>query len=113
MAPVLATYRTDGAAAGIDQVFRLVGGDGYRPVLDRAAPGAFDDAVAHAAQFFAVEWPAVARWNCGADDVAPIGQPVLNVTGGDSSIRFTESPTSSRAGCLTPCATPSTAPTTS
>ena len=66
MAPILATYRADGAAAGMDHFLRLVGGDGYRPVLDRAAPGAFDDAVAHAAQFFAVEWPAVARWNCGA-----------------------------------------------
>ena len=88
MAPTLATYRAHGAEAGIDQFLALVAGDRYRPVLDRAAPGAFDDAVAHAAQFFDVEWPAVAQWVCAADDVAPIAQPVLNVIGGDSSIRF-------------------------
>jgi alpha/beta hydrolase fold len=50
MAPILATYRVEGAEAGMDQFLRLVGGNGYRPVLDQAAPGAFDDAVAHAVQ---------------------------------------------------------------
>ena len=89
MAPILATYHTEGAAAGMDQFLRLVGGDGYRAVLDRAVPGALADAAAHATQFFDVEWPAVARWSCGADDVAPITQPVLNVVGGESPLRFT------------------------
>jgi pimeloyl-ACP methyl ester carboxylesterase len=91
MAPLLTMYRDEGAEAAMDQFLRLVCGADYRAVLERAVPGAFDDAAATAVQFFEVELPAVAQWSCVATDVEVVTQPVLNLLGNSSSPRFVES----------------------
>jgi pimeloyl-ACP methyl ester carboxylesterase len=54
---------------------------GYRPRLDRALPGAFAQAVADAATWFAAEAPAVLAWTFGVAEARRIGQPVLKVLG--------------------------------
>jgi pimeloyl-ACP methyl ester carboxylesterase len=90
VAPLLATYRADGPDAAMDQFLRLVGGDDVRPRLDSAVPGAYDDAVAHAPQFFDIELPAVARWSCPPEELGPITEPVLNVLGSETAPRFAQ-----------------------
>jgi pimeloyl-ACP methyl ester carboxylesterase len=90
MAPLLEFYRSAGPAAAMARFLTVVVGDGYRAALGGAVPGAVEDAVASAAQFFEVELPAVVGWICAADDVAAIEQPVLNVVGSASAPRFGE-----------------------
>ena len=58
-----------------------VTGPGYRAALERARPGAFDEAVAHADTFFGQELPAVRQWSFTREQAARITQPVLAVIG--------------------------------
>jgi pimeloyl-ACP methyl ester carboxylesterase len=88
VAPLIATYRAEGPEAAMDRFLALVCGDDYRTVLERAVPGAFDDAVATAVQFFEVELPAVVRWTCDSPAVEALSQPVLNMLGSESAVRF-------------------------
>jgi len=44
--PVVASYRSGDTAGAVDGFLRHVGGDGYQEPLERAVPGAFDEAVA-------------------------------------------------------------------
>ncbi|BAH48790.1 alpha/beta fold hydrolase [Rhodococcus opacus] len=88
--PVIAAYRSGDKAAAVDGFLRHVCGDGYRGVLDRMVPHAFDDALEEADLFFQSELPAVQQWSFGAAESERITQPVLNVLGAESAPRFVE-----------------------
>jgi pimeloyl-ACP methyl ester carboxylesterase len=88
MQPVVAAYQAGDSAAAVDGFLRQVCGDGYRPVLDRALPGAFDEAVGEADLFFRAELGAIRQWQFGPDEAARVRQPVLDVLGTGSAPRF-------------------------
>jgi len=77
-------YRAGNKADAIDTFLQGVCGPGYREVLDRALPGAFDQHVADADTFFSVELPAMREWSFTQDDARRIHQPVLAVVGAKS-----------------------------
>jgi pimeloyl-ACP methyl ester carboxylesterase len=77
-------YRAGDRAAAIDTFLRGVCGPGYRAVLDRVLPGAFDQHVADADTFFEQEMPALQQWSFRQDDAKRIIQPVLAVVGARS-----------------------------
>lgn len=54
-------------------------GPGFRDVLDRALPGAWETAVADAPTAFATELPALQEWPFGPDDLGSIHIPTLSV----------------------------------
>jgi pimeloyl-ACP methyl ester carboxylesterase len=68
----------------------VLGGDA-RSLLERYVPGAFDDALSNADQFFQVELPAAAQWSFGEEESRLIEQPILNVIGADTLPRFVQS----------------------
>jgi pimeloyl-ACP methyl ester carboxylesterase len=69
----------------IDGVF----GPGWEPTVERALPGAIEQAVADADTFFE-EQPALLQWNFGPEQAAAITQPVLSVLGSRSAAIFRE-----------------------
>jgi pimeloyl-ACP methyl ester carboxylesterase len=77
-------YRAGNKVAAIDSFLRGVCGPGYRVVLDRALPGAFDQHVADADTFFGQELPALQQWIFTREDARRIVQPVLAVIGAES-----------------------------
>ena len=87
---VLDVYGAGDKAAAIDAFLRAVCGDDYRAALDRAVPGAFDDAVAEADVFFQAELPAVRGWSFDPSDAHRITQPMFDVVGADSPPRIAE-----------------------
>jgi pimeloyl-ACP methyl ester carboxylesterase len=91
LAPLIEAYRQGGPAVAAEQFLRVVLGDDARGLLDQFLPGAFDEAVANADQFFQLELPAAARWNFGQDDARLIDQPILNVIGTETVPRFVQS----------------------
>jgi pimeloyl-ACP methyl ester carboxylesterase len=88
--PVIAAYRAGDTATAVDAFLRHVCGDGYRAVLDRAVPSAFDQALDAADLFFQGEMPAVQQFAFGPDDARRVTRPVLNVHGAGSQPRFAE-----------------------
>jgi pimeloyl-ACP methyl ester carboxylesterase len=88
--PVFVAYRGGDKPLAVDLFLRTVCGEGYRPVLDRVLPDAFDDSVGHADLFFQAEMPAVQQFSFGAEDAGRVTQPVLNVLGAVSVQRFVE-----------------------
>ncbi|MFC9763375.1 alpha/beta fold hydrolase [Rhodococcus jostii] len=88
--PVIAAYRSGDKAAAVDGFLRHVCGDGYRAVLDRVIPHAFDEALDEADLFFRAEMPAVQQWSFGAGEAGRITRPVLNVLGAESAPRFVD-----------------------
>ena len=88
--PIIAAYKSGDTPGAVDQFLRHVCGDGYRGVLDRVVPGAFDEALGEADLFFRAEMPAVQQWNFGPHDSKRVTQPVLNVGGADSVPRFVQ-----------------------
>jgi pimeloyl-ACP methyl ester carboxylesterase len=77
-------YRAGDKAGAIDTFLQGVCGPDYRPVLDRALPGAFDQHVADAETFFGQELPALQQWSFTREDARRITQPVLAVIGAKS-----------------------------
>ena len=84
MAPVFEAYRAGDKARAVDGFMRGVSGPGYRAVLDRALPGAFEQAVLDADTFFGQELPSLQQWSLRREDAARITQPVLSVVGAKS-----------------------------
>lgn len=84
MAPVFDAYRAGDKAGAVDGFLRGVSGPGYRAVLERALPGAFEQGVADADTFFTQELPAVRQWSWTREAAARIGQPALSVVGAKS-----------------------------
>ena len=88
--PVIAAYKSGDTARAVDLFLRHVCGDGYRGVLERVLPGAFDEALGEADLFFQAEMPAVQQFSFGPNDAERVTQPVLNVRGADSVPRFVQ-----------------------
>jgi pimeloyl-ACP methyl ester carboxylesterase len=84
LAPAQEHFRAGDKARAVDAFMRGVSGPAYRAVLERALPGAFDQAVADADTFFGQEWPAVQQWSFRQEDASRITQPVLAVIGAKS-----------------------------
>jgi pimeloyl-ACP methyl ester carboxylesterase len=82
--PAVEAYRAGDRAAAVDLWMRGVAGEGWREPMDRALPGAFDQAVADAPTFFEQELPAVQTWAFGGEDARRVRQPALAVIGGRS-----------------------------
>ena len=82
--PILQMYEAGDKAAAVDAFLEAVNGRGYRAVLDRVLPGAFEQAVADADTSFRVEMPALEEWTFSREDAGRIRQPVLAVLGADS-----------------------------
>lgn len=80
----LQLYSVGDKAGAIDLFLQGLCGSGYREVLDRALPGAFNQHVADADTFFRVELPAMRQWSFTRDDARRILQPVLAVVGAKS-----------------------------
>ncbi len=77
-------YEAGDRAGAVDSFLGTVCGKDYRAVVDKQAPGAFDQATIDADTFFAVEFPAVGEWTFTKDDAARITQPVLSVLGANT-----------------------------
>ena len=84
MAPVFEAYRVGDKARAVDGFMRGVSGPGYRVVLDRVLPGAFEQAVLDADTFFGQELPSLQQWSLRREDAARIAQPVLSLVGAKS-----------------------------
>jgi pimeloyl-ACP methyl ester carboxylesterase len=84
MAPVFAAYRAGDKAGAVDGFMRVVSGPGYRAVLERTLPGAFEQAVVDADTFFAHELPSLQQWSFSRDDGRRVTQPALAVVGARS-----------------------------
>jgi pimeloyl-ACP methyl ester carboxylesterase len=81
MAPIFEAYRAGDRTRAVDGFMRFVSGPGYRAVIDRVLPGAFDQAVTDADTFFGQELPALQQWALGQEDARRITQPVLSMVG--------------------------------
>ena len=66
------------AAGAIDAYSKRAFGAGYRAALDRALPGAFEQAVRDADAFFQVDLPALQQGRFTREDAARIEQPLLS-----------------------------------
>jgi pimeloyl-ACP methyl ester carboxylesterase len=84
VAEAVQRYRVGDKAGAVDTFLRGTCGPGYRAVLDRVLPDAFEQAVADADTFFQQELPALQQWSFGGDDASRIIQPVLAVVGARS-----------------------------
>jgi pimeloyl-ACP methyl ester carboxylesterase len=84
MAPVFEAYRAGDKARAVDGFMRGVSGPGYRAVVDRVLPGAFEQAVADADTFFGQELPAVQQWPFRREDIGRIPCPALSIVGARS-----------------------------
>lgn len=87
-APLLEVVATQGAAAAMQRFIAAVAGERGAEQLEAAVPGAVGAATTHAEQFFAVELPAVCRWQFGADDARRLTSPALVMAGTASDDRF-------------------------
>ena len=74
-------YQAGDKAGAIDAWMRGVCGPDYAEVMERAIPGAVDQAVADADTFFGQELPALRGWPITEQDAARVTQPVLSVLG--------------------------------
>jgi pimeloyl-ACP methyl ester carboxylesterase len=79
--PALERYSSGDTAGAIDVWMRGVCGPDYREPLERALPGAVEQAVADADTFFGQELPAVMQWSFVEQDAARVVQPALAVVG--------------------------------
>lgn len=77
-------YRAGDVRAAVDTWLRGVCGADYADVLERALPGAVDQAVADADTFFGQELPALRQWVFGPAEAGRVTQPALVVLGGRS-----------------------------
>jgi pimeloyl-ACP methyl ester carboxylesterase len=83
-------YRAGDKMAAVNTFLRGTCGPGARDVLEKAIPGAVDQALADVDTFFSQELPALRQWSFGPDDARRITQPVLAVLGEKSDSRFVE-----------------------
>jgi pimeloyl-ACP methyl ester carboxylesterase len=90
MAPLFAASAAHGPAGAMHDFLQMVCGDDGVIALAAAVPGATAAAEAAAAQFFAIELPAVAAWDVDTSMFDRIDVPVLDVVGAASSPRFVE-----------------------
>lgn len=80
----LGRYRAGDRAGAVDAWMRGVCGPGYRAPLERAIPGAFDQAVIDLDTFLGQELPALRDWPFTEQTAARVRQPALAVLGARS-----------------------------
>jgi pimeloyl-ACP methyl ester carboxylesterase len=80
-AQAMERHRAGDTAGAVDTWMLGVCGPGYRAVVDRVLPGAFDQAVTDADTFFAQELPAVRGWSFGPQEASRVTRPALAVLG--------------------------------
>jgi pimeloyl-ACP methyl ester carboxylesterase len=83
-AEAMGLYRAEKRTDALDVWMRGVCGPGYRDVLDRTIPAAFDDALADLDTFFEQELPALREWTFDAEAASGVTQPALVVLGAAS-----------------------------
>ncbi|HEX3034688.1 MAG TPA: alpha/beta hydrolase [Thermodesulfobacteriota bacterium] len=84
-------YESGDKAGAIETFAREVGGDDYRMIFDRTLPsGYFERWVADADTIFQLDMPALQQWNFTREDAARITQPVLNLSGANTTDYFHE-----------------------
>ncbi len=84
----LELYRAGDAITAVETFLRGTCGPHYRAVLEKALPGAVDQALADADTFFSHELPALRQWSFGPAEALRVKQPVLAVVGDKSDARF-------------------------
>src|SRR5262245_15311384 len=84
----LELYRAGETIAAVDTFLRGTCGQHYRAILEKAIPGAVDQALADADTFFSHELPALRKWSFASDEARRVRQPVLAVVGETSDARF-------------------------
>jgi pimeloyl-ACP methyl ester carboxylesterase len=87
--PARARYGAGDKRAFITVFTDGVFGPGWEPTVERALPGALEQAVANADTFFE-EQPALLQWEFAPEQAAAINQPVLSVLGNRSAAIFQE-----------------------
>jgi pimeloyl-ACP methyl ester carboxylesterase len=90
LAPVMASYQRGDRASAVDMFLQGVGRPNAREIVERAAPGGFEQAVRDADTFFQVELPALQAWTFTQEDARRITQPILFVLGAESLPLFSE-----------------------
>lgn len=88
LAPLLRLAQEQGPQAAMDAFLRTVCGDDGPDLLDRLIPGAFEHALANAAEFYSIELPAAINWRYDRALSNAITCPVLNIRGANSEPRF-------------------------
>ncbi len=83
-------YQAGDKAGAVAAFLRTVCGPGYRAVLDRTLPGAFEQHVADADTGFLHEGPAVGQWLFTREDALRITQPVLMAIGAKNDQGFVD-----------------------
>jgi 3-oxoadipate enol-lactonase len=84
-AEAVGQFRSGDPRAAVDTWMRGVCGADYRDPLQRALPGALEQAVADAETFFGQELPALREWSFGPAEASRVTQPALVVLGGRSN----------------------------
>src|SRR5262245_17624756 len=74
-------YRAGNKSEAVDTFLQGTCGPDYRAVVEKALPGAIDQAMANADTFFGHELPALRQWSFGQEEARRITQPVLIVLG--------------------------------
>lgn len=84
----LELYRAGDKGTAVETFLRGTCGQHAQPILEKAIPGAVQQALADADTFFGHELPALRQWKFGPDEARRITQPVLAVVGENSDARF-------------------------
>lgn len=84
----LELYRSGDTITAVNTFLRGTCGPHYRAILEKAIPGAVDQALADADTFFSHELPALRQWSFGPEEARRVRQPVLAVIGEKSDARF-------------------------
>jgi pimeloyl-ACP methyl ester carboxylesterase len=91
VAPALAAARDGDAPRAFDIFMRGVGGEAYRPVLERLlGRDGLEVAERESAYFFRDELPGVGAWQFGPEQAARVAAPTLLVGGSESRPWFAE-----------------------
>ena len=77
-------YKEGPADVVVDEFLEMRFGSGYRVGLERALPGAFEEAVTDSRATFEMDLPALRAWRFNEEEIQRITQPVLNVLGSES-----------------------------
>jgi pimeloyl-ACP methyl ester carboxylesterase len=88
--PTIERYQSGDRVGAVDFWMQGVCGPEYLAPLERALPGAVEQAMADADSFLGQELPAVMEWQFTADDAARVTQPALVVVGERSHPVFHE-----------------------
>jgi pimeloyl-ACP methyl ester carboxylesterase len=90
VAPLVELYAGGDARGAVEGFLALIGLDHWRATIDRAVPGAIEQAISDASSFFELELPAAGAWTFGRDRASLIDCPVLSVLGAASGPLFEE-----------------------